>query len=203
MIKVLIVEDHPLLVEGLLNSFSKAEGVEVLSTAATGEACLKELKLNPVDIILMDLRLPDMMGAELAKQIFENIPDAKIIVLTTHQQKFYIQTMIDLGVKGYLLKSVNFDEILKAIIEVNEGGTYFCREVAQQLKEEEYNRIFITKRESEVLKLIAAGLTNQDIANKLFISPLTVDSHRKNLILKFEAKNTASLVSIAVAQGYL
>ncbi len=203
MIKVLIVEDHPLLVEGLVNSFAKVDDVEVVATAGTGEDCLKRLKSYPCDIILMDLRLPDIQGAELAKEILKLYPEIKIIVLTTHQQRFYIQTMIETGVKGYLLKSVNFEEILKAIHTVNEGGTYFCKDVMQQLRDDEQNQIFITKRELEVLKLIAAGHTNQDIADKLFISPLTVDSHRKNLILKFDAKNTASMISIAVAQGYL
>lgn len=203
MIKVLIVEDHPLLVEGLLNSFAKAEDVEVVATAGTGADCLKKIKSCSTDIILMDLRLPDIQGAELAKEILKLYPETKIIVLTTHQQRFYIQTMIETGVKGYLLKSVNFDEILKAIHTVNEGGIYFCKDVMQQLRDDEQNQIFITKRELEVLKLIAAGHTNQEIADKLFISPLTVDSHRKNLILKFDAKNTASMISIAVAQGYL
>lgn len=203
MIKVLIVEDHPMLVDGLVNSFAKAEGVEVVATAGTGADCLKSLKIYPVDIVLMDLRLPDIQGTDLAKEISGIMPGIKIIVLTTHQQKYYVQTMIEAGVKGYLLKSVNFDEILNAVKTVAGGGTYFCSDITQQLKEDGQNHIFITKRESEVLKLIAEGLTNQEIADKLFISPLTVDSHRKNLILKFEAKNTASMISIAVAQGYV
>jgi DNA-binding NarL/FixJ family response regulator len=203
MIKVLIVEDHPLLVEGLKKSFGNVSDIELIAAVGSGKECREIVKNSAPDIILMDLRLSDTTGMELTKEILELNSDIKIIVFSNHHQKFYVQSMLDLGVKSYLLKSVDFSEILAAVYAVNSGGKYFCKEIAIQIKEDKNNPIFVTKREQEVLKLIADGLTNQDIADKLFISPLTVDSHRKNLILKFDAKNTPSMINAAIVQGFL
>ncbi|HRX67234.1 MAG TPA: response regulator transcription factor [Tenuifilaceae bacterium] len=203
MINVLIVDDHPLIAQGLVKSLEKLDSIKVCGIAITGKEALEKVEfLNP-DVVLLDIRLPDDNGINICKSITKKTPSQKVIALTTFNQRYYIQSMIDAGVQGYLLKSSSADEIIEAIICVSEGETYYCEEVEKILRQQNEQSIYISKREMEVLKLIAEGFTNQEIAEKLFISPLTVDSHRKNLIMKLGAKNTASLISIANSDGYL
>lgn len=203
MIKLLITEDHPMLAEGLIKSFETIELINVIGVAYSGKECIELYqKFNP-DIVMLDLKLPDNGGEEIAEQLFKIDKSCKIIVFTSHNQQYFVNQMVKLGVKSYLLKTCSFDEIVKAIFLVSEGENYYCREIEDQLKNKENKGINISKRESEVLRLIAKGLTNTEIAENLFISPLTVDSHRKNLIIKFNVKNTASLISEATSKGYL
>lgn len=199
----MVVDDHPMVVDGLKSSFSKHVDIEVVATAGSGADCRRVLGSESPDVVLMDLRLPDVEGIDLVLDVLKKLPNLKIIVLTSNQQRFYIQSLIESGIKGYLLKSADFSEILSAVRTVADGGKHFSAEVERQFAADKEKQNFLTKRELEVLHLIAGGLTNQEIADKLFISPLTVDSHRKNLILKFNAKNTASMISEAVGQGYL
>jgi DNA-binding NarL/FixJ family response regulator len=203
MIQIIIVDDHPMVVDGLKSSFLRHADIEVIATAGSGAECRRVLGTNSPDVVLMDLRLPDVEGTDLVLDILKKFPNLKIIVLTSNQQRFYIQSLIESGIKGYLLKSADFSEILAAVRTVAEGAMHFSSEVEKQFAADKEKQLFLTKRELEVLQLIAAGLTNQEIAEKLFISPLTVDSHRKNLLFKFNAKNTASMISEAVGQGYL
>jgi len=203
MIQILIVDDHPMVVDGLKSSFVKHADIKVIATAGSGAECRRVLATNSPDVVLMDLRLPDVEGIDLVLDILKKFPSLKIIVLTSNQQRFYIQSLIESGIKGYLLKSADFSKILAAVRTVAEGAMHFSCEVEKQFAADKEKQLFLTKRELEVLQLIAAGLTNQEIAEKLFISPLTVDSHRKNLLFKFNAKNTASMISEAVGQGYL
>jgi DNA-binding NarL/FixJ family response regulator len=199
----MIIDDHPMVVDGLVSSFSKYSDVEIVASAGNGAECKRALGANSPEIVLMDLRLPDVEGIDLVLDILKKFPEIKIIILTSNQQRFYIQSLIESGIKGYLLKSADFSEILAAVRTVAGGEKYFSAEVEKQFAADKEKQLLLTKRELEVLQLIAAGLTNQEIADKLFISPLTVDSHRKNLLLKFDAKNTASMISEAVGQGYL
>ena len=203
MIKLLITEDHPMLAQGLIKSFEAVELVSVVGVADCGKDCISMYAQLLPDIVLLDLKLPDMSGVEIAGQLIRINPLCKIIVLTTHNQQFFVNQMVDLGAKGYLLKSCDFDEIVKAVYIVMEGEEYFCKEIEGLLKCNAGQNPNISKREIEVLKLISEGLTNQQIADKLFLSPLTVDSHRKNLIIKLNAKNTASLISEAISKGYI
>lgn len=203
MIQIIIVEDHPLVVDGLINSFAKFNDINIAAIAKTGAECRKILEKIIPDIILMDLRLPDVEGIDLIIDILKKAPELKIIIFTSNQQRFYVQSLIESGVKGYILKSSEFSEIIAAVRTVHYGGTSFSNEIYKQFKGDNENQMFLTKRETEILQLIAKGMTNNEIADKLFISPLTVDSHRKNLILKFNAKNTASMINDAMAQGYL
>ncbi len=203
MIKVLIVDDHPLIAEGLQNSLSGNGSISVCGIAHSARECMALFNEYRPDVILLDIKLPDGSGTEISKAIIQTNPQQKIIALTSYNQKYYVQEMIRNGVQGYLLKNATPSEIIEAIICVSEGENYFSPEIERLLHSKCDNQIFLSKREIEVLHLIAQGLTNAEIADKLFISPFTADSHRKNLILKLGAKNTASLIHIASADGFI
>lgn len=203
MISVLIVDDHPVLAQGLAKALSDSGSLHVCDVAPTGAKAKELFELHHPDVVLLDIKLPDDSGLDLCKYFIGKVPEQKIVVLTSYNQRYYIESMLQNGAMGYLLKNAEPSEIIEAIICVAEGESYFCREVKEILKNKDQSPIFISKRELEVLRLIAQGMTNQDIADKLFISPLTVDSHRKNLIMKLGAKNTASLIHIASQDGLI
>jgi DNA-binding NarL/FixJ family response regulator len=200
-ISLLIVEDHPVVVEGLQIMFNSAGTFIVEGTASAGKQCLEMLKWIKPDVLLLDINLPDISGIELCKQIISAYPHQKILALTTYTERVFIQQMLDNGALGYVLKNASSEEIMEGVIEVNKGNKYLCAEAENLMKKSQENELMITRRESSVLKLLADGLTNIEIAEKLFISPLTVDSHRKNLIVKLQARNTASLIKIASDRG--
>jgi len=200
-ISLIIVEDHPIVVDGLKTMFENSGHFSIAGVAGTGKECTTLLSwLNP-DVVLLDINLPDISGIDLCKKIIENNPAQKVLALTTYSERIFIQKMLDNGASGYVLKNSSCDEIIEGILEVNSGNRYLCAEVDHVLKKTQENELMITRRESDVLKLLAEGFTNLEIAEKLFISPLTVDSHRKNLIVKLQAKNTASLIKIASTRG--
>lgn len=203
MVNICIIEDHPMVVDGLKSALSGFEYIHIAGCAYNAKDGLAIVKEFQPDVVIMDIRLPDKSGIELCKELMLLMPSLGVIALTTYLHRFYIQSMIDSGAKAYLLKSSPASEIIEAITTVADGNEYFSEEVKAQLRSHSDQPVYVSRREKEVLKLIAEGLTNQEIAEKLFISPLTVDSHRKNLIAKFGAKNTASLISIAMNGGYL
>jgi DNA-binding NarL/FixJ family response regulator len=205
MIQVLIIDDHPVVVEGLQKLFCQ-KGKKYSSTIAFSVAdCLKVLKVFIPDIVLLDINLPDGNGIDLCKTILQLCPNAKIIALSSFSECSYISRMMNNGAKGYLLKNSTEEEIFEAIDEVLAGKVYLGFEVSDILKNVHQNQEhpILTRRETEVLKLIADGFTNPEIAEKLFISSQTVDSHRKNLLMKLDARNTAALVKIGITQGLI
>lgn len=202
MVSVFIIDDHPIVTKGLQQSLESTGSIRVSGIAHTAKLALEQLSEVLTQVVLLDLKLPDGNGIELSKEIFKRFPEIKIVVLTSFNQRYYIKAMVQNGVQGYLLKNSPPEAVIDAIFAVIDGENYFCTEVKELLKEQEPT-IYLSTRELEVLKLIANGLTNQEISEKLFLSPLTVDSHRKNLIIKLGAKNTASLISIANNDGYL
>lgn len=206
MIKVFVVDDHPMVVEGLKSALGDYEGIEYMGSAkhpAELEAMLHKKALP--DIILMDINLPGKSGLDLCKEIKEKFLTIQIIALSTSNQAGTIRKMMDNGASGYLLKDSSRAEILEAIHQVKQGKTYISFSVSDALKK--YNREellpVITKREREVLELIANGFTNPEIAQKLFLTAATVDTHRTNMLMKFNAKNTAELVKLAVSNGFV
>ena len=168
----------------------------------TAQSCLGFFVNNTADIILMDINLPDTSGVDLCAIIKEKYPGIFILGLSTFNQGLYIKKMMENGSSGYVLKNSSGEELLKAIHAVCDGGIYFSGEVGQALKQYQKSSVteipVLSRREKEVLELIAEGYTNPQIAEKLFISPFTVDSHRKNLIAKLNVKNTAMLIRFAV-----
>ena len=165
----------------------------------TADSCQAFLKQQLPDIIFMDINLPDKTGIDLCKDVKEKYPSVFIIGLSTFNQQSFIQKMMDNGASGYVLKNATQQELLEAIEVVNKGDIYLSDEVAYSLRKQDSSRIpLLTRREKEVLELIANGLTNVEIAKQLFIGVTTVDTHRKNLLAKFDAKNIASLIKQAV-----
>lgn len=195
--KVFIVDDHYLVIEGIRSLLQYEKNLEWMGHAMNAASCLSFLKQQQPDVILMDISLPDKSGIELCKEVKEKYPSVFIIGLSTFNQQSFIQKMMDNNASGYVLKNATQQELVEAIETVMKGRIYMSDEISQVLRKHEDTDIVLTRREKEVLGLIAEGMTNAEIAKKLFISTTTVDTHRKNLLEKLDAKNTASLVRIA------
>ena len=187
-------------------------GVQVVFECPNGEELLTGLRDNPIDIVLLDLEMPVMDGMEAIGRIKHDHPDVKVIVLSTHNKEQFILRAMDSGAAGYMLKSADTDEVGSAIRSVRESGYYYSDRVShvmlhglvtkQKVKPTFQEVDPLSERELEVLRAICQGLTNTEIAGKLFISPRTVEGHRNNMLLKTGAKNTAGLVVYAMTTGY-
>ena len=196
-ISVFIVDDHYMVVEGIRSLLQNEKCIDWAGHASNADSCLAFLRQQLPDVILMDISLPGKSGIELCKEVKERHPSVFIIGLSTFNQQSFIQKMMENGASGYVLKNATQDELMEAITTVVKGATYLSIEASQTLRRDESDTIVITRREKEVLGLIAEGLTNAEIAGKLFISVTTVDTHRKSLLVKFNVRNTASLILTA------
>jgi len=206
MQKALIVEDHPIVSDSLTYIINSSNLSLECHHAANAHDGLAWLNGNKADVILLDINLPDMSGIEFCSIAKSRYAGLKILCITSIEQRHVVDQMLAAGANGFILKSSDTSEILEAIKQILSGNSYISQSVADLLKGKfptNSDLPILTRREVEVLKLIADGLTNQEIAEKLFISSWTVDSHRKNLLLKFNAKNTAILVKTAVTSGII
>ncbi len=204
--KVLIVEDHPIVSDSLYRLISESFNDIICIRAATGTKGLSYLNNNHFDIVLLDLNLPDISGMEFCSVAKARFPEIKILVVTSLAQRHVIEKSLQAGVNGFVLKSADIRDITEGIRQVMAGGSYLGEGVKEIMSNRSVSGTaepVITRRESEILKLIADGFTNQEIADKLFISTSTVDSHRKNLLLKFDAKNSAMLIKTAISKGII
>jgi DNA-binding NarL/FixJ family response regulator len=202
--RIIIADDHQLFRNGLkilLNAFPE---FEVTGEASNGEEFLKILKTTPADVALMDINMPEMDGIEATRKGLKLSPELHIIALSMYGEEEYYNKMVDAGAKGFLLKDSDISEVKEAILTVKKGGNYFSQEllyhVIQKIKhrESESKLANLSKREKEILFKICEGLSNQEIADTLFISKRTVDKHRANLLGKTNSKNTASLILFAI-----
>lgn len=204
---ILIIEDHPIVGEGLVNLVHSSLRNYTCHHVTTAQAGLAWLNGHKAELILLDIQLPDMSGIEFCKIAMSRFPGTRILAITSLEHRHIVEQMMECGAKGFTLKSSDSAEIFEAIEQVINGQNYLSPRVTDLLKGVQAgpgNHLpVLTRRETEVLKLIAEGLTNQEIADKLFISSWTVDSHRKNLLMKFNAKNTAILIRIAASEGLL
>ncbi len=204
MIRVFIVDDHPVVIEGIHALVQHEKDIQWVGQAMNAQSCLGFFINNTADVILMDINLPDMNGVDLCLLMKEKYPGIMILGLSTFNQGLYIKKMMENGASGYILKNASKEEVLHAIHAVNEGKIFFSGEVGDALRDyQKSSRVelpVLTRREKEILGLIAEGYTNPQIAGKLFVSQFTVDSHRKNLMAKLNVKNTASLIRLAVEQ---
>ncbi len=197
--KVFIVDDHYMVIEGIRSLLQNEKDIEWAGHASNAASCLAFLQQQQPDVILMDINLPDKSGIDLCKEVREKYPAVFVIGLSTFNQQSFIQKMIENGASGYVLKNATQEELMEAIAAVAGGKTFLSDEAAQSLRKNNEGDIpVLTRREKEVLELIADGLTNNEIAGKLFISVTTVDTHRKNLLAKFDARNIASLIKAAM-----
>ena len=203
-IRIIIADDHQLFRNGLKILLSSFPEFEVAGEASNGEDFLKLLKTTPADIALMDINMPEMDGIEATRRGLKICPSISIIALSMYGEEEYYYKMVDSGAKGFLLKDSDISEVREAILTVIKGGSYFSQEllyhVIQKIKhrELESKSASLSKREKEVLHKICEGLSNQEIADTLFISKRTVDKHRANLLGKTNSKNTASLILFAI-----
>ncbi|MBN8652737.1 MAG: response regulator transcription factor [Cytophagales bacterium] len=200
---IFIVDDHYLVIEGIRSLLQNEKNIEWMGHAMNAASCLDYLKRHQPNVILMDVNLPDKSGTELCKEVKKLYPSLLIVGLSTFNQQAVVRNMMDNGASGYVLKNATKEELLEAIELVVSGETYFSEEVMHSLNEPQPQQPVITRREKEVLQLIAEGLTNTEIADKLFISVPTVNTHRKSIIEKFEVKNTASLIGKAIKTGII
>ncbi len=187
-----------MIVEGIRSLLQNKKGIEWMGHAMSAASCLAFLEQHQPDVILMDINLPDMSGIHLCKEVKDRYPAIHIVGLSSFNQQSFIQKMMDNGASGYVLKNANAEELLEAIETVMSDSKFLSMEAAATIRKNEDSKIpLLTRREKEVLILIAEGLTNHEIADKLFISTTTVDTHRKNLLAKFNVKNTATLIRMA------
>jgi DNA-binding NarL/FixJ family response regulator len=207
-IKVIIVDDHEIFRNGLQTILNRMENIQLSGIAANGQEAIDLAKSKDVDVILMDIKMPIVDGIEATKKVIEHKPDLKIIALSMFGDEENLQQMILAGAKGFLLKNVTRKVLSHAIELVCNGGNYYSEELLgfftkkyiQEIQPEN-DDLQITKREMEVLQLVAEGLSNQEIADKLFISKRTVDGHKNNLIVKTGSKNMVDLLVYAIKNG--
>jgi len=204
-IRLLVVDDHPMVLEGMKSMLQQLSFVELCGMATDAYAAMELIKKEKPQIVITDINMPEISGIELALKIRHEFPEVKVIAMSTFKERSYISQMIQNGAAGYLVKSASREEIEEAILSVHEGKLYMSLDINLSAADKtELNNIpVLSTREKEVLLLIADGLTNPQIAAKLFISLHTVDSHRKNLLTKFGVNNTAGLIKIAVRNNMI
>ena len=201
---IIIADDHQLFRNGLKMLLESIPDFEIAGEASNGEEFLQLLKNYPADIALMDINMPEMDGIEATRRGLKICPTISVIALSMYGEEEYYYKMVDAGAKGFILKDSDISEVKEAIITVRKGGSYFSQEllyhVIQKIKhrESESKSANLSKREKEILLKICEGLSNQEIAESLFISKRTVDKHRANLLGKTNSKNTASLILFAI-----
>jgi len=210
MIKLLIADDHQVLIEGLVELLNGFDHISVVETANNGQEVLDLLKEHHIDVILLDINMPIMNGLDACKKIKKKYPDTKVLALTTLDKGSFIQHMLKNGASGYLLKNTSQDELITAIETVYRGETYMNEQtnkiLLNSLMNQKPNESFIptlTRREKEVLELIAQEMTTTEISQSLNISLNTVETHRRNLIQKFNVRNSVGLIREAMIKGLI
>lgn len=210
-IQVAIVDDQSLFLDGVVAMLENIEGIAVAGALTSGKACFEFLAKTTIDVLLLDINLPSEDGMEICKQVRDQYPNINILALTMHNEGSFIQSMLDNGARGYILKNISRDELIRSIKTVHEGKSYFSADVTDTIMSGLMSNKpasaavtpRLSRREKEVLQLIADEFTTQEIADRLFVSLSTVESHRRNLLTKLEARNTAGLIRKAVEQGLL
>lgn len=203
-IRVLIVDDHPMVAQGIQSVLEDHDSIEVVGTLSNGRAALDQLETLAPDVILMDLNMPEMGGLTATEMVLERRPGTRILVLSMHDNPEYISSALSHGAMGYILKDVPTDEIAEAVETVMRGERYLCTgaEGAIAPKSGEATSA-LTGREQTILLQLAQGLSNKDVARALEISVRTVETHRKNIKRKLGISSTAGLTRYALEHGVL
>jgi DNA-binding NarL/FixJ family response regulator len=214
MTRLFLVDDHAIVRDGLRALLKEAADIEWVGEAANGQELLDQLPTTPADVVLLDMNMPVLDGLATARRLHADYPHVRVLMLSMVDQARYIGQALDAGAHGYVLKNADKGEILVAIYTVAAGKRFLCSEVGLALLDQVLatettpaagvasSTPVLSHRELEVLQLLAEGLTTQHMADQLFISKRTVETHRKNILEKTGAKNTAALVRYAVTQGY-
>jgi DNA-binding NarL/FixJ family response regulator len=204
-IKIIVVDDHPMVIEGMKAMLNQIRYVELCATASNAYEAMEKVKENQPDLVITDINMPEISGVELTSKLKKEFPNLKIIGMSTFNERSYIAQMIQNGADGFLVKSASKEEIETAISSVLDGKMHLSSDAGMSTSEQKElkNQPTLTSREKEILTLISEGFTNPQIAEKLFISLYTVETHRKNLLSKFNTNNTASLIKIAATNGLI
>ncbi len=201
MIKVILADDHKIFREGVISLLKGVNDIKIIAEARDGLELLNLLKGLKPDVVLLDIEMPNKNGIDAAKEIAQTYPEIKIMVLSMHKQSAFIKQMLMAGASGYVQKDIGKEELIKAIHTIKKEGSYFTQEMSRiallSLKDKKKEEQ-ITGREREIIGLIVDQHTTEEIANLLNISKHTVESHRQNILLKLELKNTAGLVKYAI-----
>lgn len=201
-ISIVIVDDHPIVIQGLKMMLENEKYFQIVATFNDGAGIRNFINTNEADIVLLDITLPDSNGIELCAEIKKMRPKTSVIMLSNRSERSIIMQCIQNGASGYLLKNATIEELHSCIRGALSGNIVFCNEVKEIIRRPSQNELSgiprLTKREKEILKLLTEGKTSVAIAEELFLSPLTVDTHRKNIIQKFKVKNVAELINVAV-----
>jgi DNA-binding NarL/FixJ family response regulator len=212
-IKVLIADDHKIFRDGIKALLEKEKSITITGEAESGDEVIASVQSNKPDVILMDINMGETNGIETTRIIKQKHSGIQVLILSMHGESTYIMKVLEAGATGYILKNAGKEELLTAINSVARGDSYFSREVSNSIIEQLHKprtasrrkteEIPLTDREIEVLKLIAQEYSNPEIAEELSISIRTVDTHRRNLLEKLQAKNTAGLVKFALRKGLI
>lgn len=214
MINILIADDHTMFVDGMESILKTEADLFVKGRSYDGPSVIEFLDSHKVDLVLLDVNLPGMNGIEVCKEINANHSDVKVLAISMFNEESFVSEILNHGAKGYILKNTGRDELLKAIRTVASGESYFSKEVTETIMKGLMNQrkasaksvaFFpkLSRREKEVLKLIAQEFTTQEIADNLYISLKTVESHRSSLLSKLNARNSVGLVRIAIENNLL
>ncbi len=207
-IKVFLVDDHPVVREGVRSCLRKYEQVEVVGEAASGHEAIDLAKDSSPDIVLMDISMPGMNGLEATKCLKAICPDTRVLIFTVHEKKEFVREMIQSGARGYIRKNTSPMELVSAIEKIHRGETVFMPDVAQAFfedyvlnggKVEEAREL--SDREQEVLQLIVSGLANKEMAERLTLSVRTVEKHRQKIMQKLGIHKATELVRFAITRG--
>ena len=209
-INVIIVDDHPLISNGLINGLKHYTNINVTNAFTRGQQLIDNYAtLQKPAVILLDMQMPDMQGPDVAEAILKADKSAKILVLSSNDVIPQVKKMLRIGCKGYLLKDADMELIYEAILAVSNNEEYIMPKLKEELIKDMFGKKttsqtpVLTKREVEILKLISEELTTQEIAEKLFLSPHTVEKHRLNIIHKLDVKNTAGLIKRSIEEGLI
>ncbi|MCD6066133.1 MAG: degU [Bacteroidetes bacterium] len=208
-IKIIIADDHRVFIDGMKALLKEAGDMEIVADAENGNDLIEMVKLHRPDIVLTDIQMPDKDGIQATEEIVRQFPQVKVIALTMLNESIFIKKMLEAGASGYIVKTTGKEELIAGIRKVAAGEKQFGPEVTAQLlnnfssKTTSDSSDVLTKREKEILSLIAQGHTDKEIADKVFLSPLTVISHRKNILSKLGLKNKVELTRFAMEHGLL
>ena len=208
-IRIIIADDHRVFIDGMKALLKEFPEMKVIAEAENGDQLIELVSTHQPDLVLTDIQMPVKDGIEATKEIHKRFPEIKIVALSMMNESIYIKKMLEAGASGYILKTVNKEELISTIQRVAAGEKYFSSEVTAQLmnnfsdKSSQSNPAdVLTKREKEILTLISQGLTDKEIAEKVFLSPLTITTHRKNILSKLGLKNKVELTRFAMENKF-
>lgn len=203
MIQVHIADDHRMLVEGLQAAIEESGIARVVDKSHTLDVCRKTLLFRCPDVLLLDISMPDGSGVDFCEEVHEKYPDVKILMLTTYDEYTMVNRALAAGASGYIQKNALSEEVVKGIETIMAGNTFFSTEIDRMMKKRINQAVWLTTREQELLRHIVDGCTNQEIADRMFLSVETVKTYRKNLTQKLGTKNVAELIRIALRDKWV